>query len=44
MNSIGQLEKITQERVVELFQNKLEYRYLAKISFYKLMIEFDNNL
>jgi len=29
MNSIGQLEKVTQDRVVELFQDKLDYRYLG---------------
>ena len=29
MNSIGQLERVTQDRVVELFQDKFDYRYLG---------------
>jgi len=29
MSKIGQLERVTQNRVVELFQKKLNYRYLG---------------
>ena len=29
MNKIGQLERVTQNRVVKLFQEKLDYRYLG---------------
>ncbi len=29
LNSVGQLERVTQDRVVELFQDKLDYRYLG---------------
>ena len=29
MNSIGQLERETQNRVVKLFQDKLDYRYFG---------------
>jgi len=29
MSSIGQIERITQNRVVKLFQNELDYRYLG---------------
>lgn len=30
MNTIGQSERITQNRVIQLFQDKLQYRYLDK--------------
>ena len=29
LNSVGQLERVTQDRVVKLFQDKLDYRYLG---------------
>lgn len=29
MPSVGQIERLTQERIVELFQNQLDYRYLG---------------
>ena len=29
MSSIGQIERVTQNRVVKLFQNELDYRYLG---------------
>ncbi len=31
MNKIGQIERITQNRVVKLFQDKLKYRYLGNL-------------
>jgi len=29
LNSVGQLERVTQDRVIKLFQEKLDYRYLG---------------
>ncbi len=29
MSKVGQLERVTQNRVVKLFQKKLDYRYLG---------------
>ena len=29
MSKVGQLERVTQNRVVKLFQEKLDYRYLG---------------
>ena len=29
MSLIGQIERVTQNRVVKLFQNELDYRYLG---------------
>ncbi|MFA7115818.1 MAG: HsdR family type I site-specific deoxyribonuclease [Bacteroidales bacterium] len=31
MNKVGQLERVTQDRVIKLFQDKLNYRYLGNL-------------